>query len=128
MQKQYVIQFYKSINKLLCNLSFAGQYILPMKILIRIKHGNSYILLNDIILLQTKNQSYFDHMELLRDFYIILWISTILPALILRLLQALQYDSTPKTATIIRDIFRLKMELGDTNIFHGAGLCLLFSK
>ena len=28
MQKEYVIQFYKTINKLLCNLSFAGQYIL----------------------------------------------------------------------------------------------------
>ena len=27
MQKEYVIQFYKTINKLLCNLSFAGQYI-----------------------------------------------------------------------------------------------------
>ena len=26
MQKEYVIQFYKTINKLLCNLSFAGQY------------------------------------------------------------------------------------------------------
>ena len=28
MQKEYVIQFYKTINKVLCNLSFAGQYIL----------------------------------------------------------------------------------------------------
>ena len=28
MQKEYVIQFYKTITKLLCNLSFAGQYIL----------------------------------------------------------------------------------------------------
>ena len=27
MQKEYVIQFNKTINKLLCNLSFAGQYI-----------------------------------------------------------------------------------------------------
>ena len=27
MQKEYVIQFYKTITKLLCNLSFAGQYI-----------------------------------------------------------------------------------------------------
>ena len=27
MQKEYAIQFYKTINKLLCNLSFAGQYI-----------------------------------------------------------------------------------------------------
>ena len=27
MQKEYVIQFYKTINKLLCNLSFACQYI-----------------------------------------------------------------------------------------------------
>ena len=26
MQKEYVIQFYKTINKLLCDLSFAGQY------------------------------------------------------------------------------------------------------
>ena len=26
MQKELVIQFYKTINKLLCNLSFAGQY------------------------------------------------------------------------------------------------------
>ena len=26
MQKEYVIQSYKTINKLLCNLSFAGQY------------------------------------------------------------------------------------------------------
>ena len=26
MQKEYDIQFYKTINKLLCNLSFAGQY------------------------------------------------------------------------------------------------------
>ena len=26
MQKEYVIQFFKTINKLLCNLSFAGQY------------------------------------------------------------------------------------------------------
>ena len=26
MQKEYVIQFYKTINKLLCNLSFVGQY------------------------------------------------------------------------------------------------------
>ena len=26
MQKQCVIQVYKTINKLLCNLSFAGQY------------------------------------------------------------------------------------------------------
>ena len=26
MQKEYTIQFYKTINKLLCNLSFAGQY------------------------------------------------------------------------------------------------------
>ena len=28
MQKEYAIQFYKTINKLLCNLSFAGQYTL----------------------------------------------------------------------------------------------------
>ena len=28
MQKEYVIQFYKTINQLLGNLSFAGQYIL----------------------------------------------------------------------------------------------------
>ena len=28
MQKEYVTQFYKTINKLLCNLSFAGQYII----------------------------------------------------------------------------------------------------
>ena len=28
MQKEYVFQFYKTINKLLCNLSFAGQYIM----------------------------------------------------------------------------------------------------
>ena len=27
MQKEYVSQFYETINKLLCNLSFAGQYI-----------------------------------------------------------------------------------------------------
>ena len=27
MQKEYAIQFYKTINKLLCNLSFAGQYM-----------------------------------------------------------------------------------------------------
>ena len=27
MQKEYVIQFYEIINKLLCNLSFAGQYM-----------------------------------------------------------------------------------------------------
>ena len=27
MQKEYVIQFYKTITKLLCNLSFAGQFI-----------------------------------------------------------------------------------------------------
>ena len=27
MQKEHVIQFHKTINKLLCNLSFAGQYI-----------------------------------------------------------------------------------------------------
>ena len=27
MQKEYAMQFYKTINKLLCNLSFAGQYI-----------------------------------------------------------------------------------------------------
>ena len=27
MQKEYLIQLYKTINKLLCNLSFAGQYI-----------------------------------------------------------------------------------------------------
>ena len=27
MQKEYVIQFYKTINKLLSNLSFAGQYM-----------------------------------------------------------------------------------------------------
>ena len=27
MQKEYVIQFYKTVNKLLCNLSFAGQYM-----------------------------------------------------------------------------------------------------
>ena len=26
MQKELVIQFYKTINKLLCNLSFTGQY------------------------------------------------------------------------------------------------------
>ena len=26
MQKEYAIQFYKTMNKLLCNLSFAGQY------------------------------------------------------------------------------------------------------
>ena len=26
MQKEYAIQFFKTINKLLCNLSFAGQY------------------------------------------------------------------------------------------------------
>ena len=28
MQEEYVIQFYKTMNKLLCNLSFAGQYII----------------------------------------------------------------------------------------------------
>ena len=27
MQKKYVIQLYKTINKLLCNLSSAGQYM-----------------------------------------------------------------------------------------------------
>ena len=27
MQKEYVIQFHKTINKLLCNLSFAGEYM-----------------------------------------------------------------------------------------------------
>ena len=26
IQNEYAIQFYKTINKLLCNLSFAGQY------------------------------------------------------------------------------------------------------
>ena len=31
MQKEYVIQFYKTINKLLCNLSFADQYISLIK-------------------------------------------------------------------------------------------------
>ena len=32
MQKEYVIQFKKIINKLFCNLSFAGQYIkIPRK-------------------------------------------------------------------------------------------------
>ena len=30
MQKQYVLQFYKTITKLLCNLSFAGQYNKPV--------------------------------------------------------------------------------------------------
>ena len=29
MQKEYVIQSYKTINKLLCNLYFAGQYMCP---------------------------------------------------------------------------------------------------
>ena len=32
MQKEYVIQFYKPITKLLCNLSFAGQYISAISI------------------------------------------------------------------------------------------------
>ena len=27
MKKEYDIQFYKTISKLLCNISFAGQYI-----------------------------------------------------------------------------------------------------
>ena len=27
MQKEYAIRFYETINKLLCNLYFAGQYI-----------------------------------------------------------------------------------------------------
>ena len=27
MQKEYLIQFYKTINKLLCYFSFAGQYM-----------------------------------------------------------------------------------------------------
>ena len=27
MQKEYVFQFYEAMNKLLCNLSFAGQYM-----------------------------------------------------------------------------------------------------
>ena len=30
MLKECVIQFYKTINKLLCNLSFAGQYMLTI--------------------------------------------------------------------------------------------------
>ena len=38
MQKQYAIQFYKTINKLLCNLSFAGQYICTYVIVY--KHRN----------------------------------------------------------------------------------------
>ena len=37
MQKEYVIQFYKTINKLLCNLSFAGQYIINFKLLHTLK-------------------------------------------------------------------------------------------
>ena len=31
MLKEYVIQFYKTVNKLLCNLSFVRQYILTVR-------------------------------------------------------------------------------------------------
>ena len=39
MQKEYGIQFYKTINKLLCNLSFAGQYIYILVIPPQTKFG-----------------------------------------------------------------------------------------
>ena len=40
MQKEYVIQLYKTINKLLCNLSFAGQYII-FNLIGEVKHSGA---------------------------------------------------------------------------------------
>ena len=55
MQKEYVIQFYETINKLLCNLSFAGQYTMKLDlffidiIINEIVHDNFKVRGNDDI-------------------------------------------------------------------------------